>query len=227
MKFLKFKFNKIGGFKKGLTLVETLVAISILTISVIGPLGIIAQALHTSYYTRDQMTAYYLAQEAVEYVRNLRDNQGLAITKAYLAGTADTSIPNWLNIYSAGSTDNKIFGTDATLPPYGAEVTRYSLVKVTTPSPGYVFKTCPSNDVCDYMTKGATGIFGDISTGATTTQFRREIYFQKLPQTQSAVYPLVPQEFKMVVNVYWKSGSSLAKFTLEEYFTNASSKTGQ
>ncbi len=223
MKFLKFKFNKKMDFKKGLTMVETLVAISILTIAVIGPLGIIAQALHTSYYTRDQMTAYYLAQEAVEHVRNLRDNQGLAITKAYLDGTAEESLPNWLGMNASNPTDYKLFGTEATLPPYGTSIAsaRYSLSKNTIT--GYSFAACPTGDVCPYLQKDENGIFGGTSAGATTTQFRREIYFQRL----SSVAPPVPQEFKMVVNVYWKSGSSLAKFTLEEYFTNVSSKTGQ
>ena len=198
-------------------MVETLVAISILTIAVIGPLGIIAQALHTSYYTRDQMTAYYLAQEAIEYVKNLRDQQGIKITKQYLDDSEATLSPwlgdNWDN------TTHRLFNTNATLPNFGVVglPTTYSLIRN---NGVYTFETCPSN-LCNYLKKDANGVYGVTDPTGVDTQFRREIYFKRVDSSD------IPQEFKMVVNVYWKSGSSDAKFTLEEYFTNSASKTGQ
>lgn len=59
---------------KGFTLVETMVAISILMFAILGPLTIASAGLRNSAYARDQITAYYLAQEGVEYVRYIRDN---------------------------------------------------------------------------------------------------------------------------------------------------------
>lgn len=59
------------------TLIETLVAISVLLISLTGPLSIAVQSLNSAYYARDQITAFYLAQEAVEYVRAVRDQNYL------------------------------------------------------------------------------------------------------------------------------------------------------
>ena len=206
MSFLKFKFNKVGKNKKsGLTMVETLVAISILTIAVIGPLGIIAQALHTSYYTRDQMTAYYLAQEAIEYVRNLRDQQSIAITKQYLDDSEATLSP-WLG-------SPTLFNNTGITLPSNAAPSSYSLIKN---GSTYSFKTYSSSE---YL-KLTNGIYGDVSgLDATDSIFKREIYFKKADP--------VEQGFVMVLNVYWKSGSSDSKFTLEEYFTNSASKTGQ
>jgi Tfp pilus assembly protein PilV len=61
------------GYTKAFTLVETLVAISILTLAVTGPLLIAQKGIGSSIYARDQITAFYLAQEAVEYIRNVRD----------------------------------------------------------------------------------------------------------------------------------------------------------
>ena len=58
---------------KGFTLIETLVAITVLLLSVSAPLSIAAKALFSAYYARDQITAYYLADEAIEYVKNARD----------------------------------------------------------------------------------------------------------------------------------------------------------
>ena len=60
--------------KHGFTLVETLVAISILMLAILGPLTIASTGLRNSMYARDQITAYYLAQEGIEYARYVRDD---------------------------------------------------------------------------------------------------------------------------------------------------------
>lgn len=57
----------------GFTLVETLVAIAVLTVSIIGPFVAIQNALQASFAARDQLIASMLAQEAIEYVRGIRD----------------------------------------------------------------------------------------------------------------------------------------------------------
>lgn len=58
---------------KGFTLIETLVAVFILGVSIAGPITFVSSALQSSYYSRDQVTAFYLAQEAVELIKNIRD----------------------------------------------------------------------------------------------------------------------------------------------------------
>jgi len=63
---------------RAFTLIETLVAISVLLVSLAGPLSIAAQALQSAYYSRDQVSAFYLAQEGIEYVRLYRDQNYLA-----------------------------------------------------------------------------------------------------------------------------------------------------
>ncbi|MEK7163360.1 MAG: prepilin-type N-terminal cleavage/methylation domain-containing protein [Patescibacteria group bacterium] len=72
-----YKSNKQGGF----TLVEAMVAISILSLAVTGPLLIAQKGLGSSVYARDQITAFYLAQEAVEYIRNVRDSNRITGTQ--------------------------------------------------------------------------------------------------------------------------------------------------
>ncbi len=59
--------------KKAFTIIETLVAITILMIAISGPLTSSFRALTASAAARDQMTANFLAQEAIELVRNIKD----------------------------------------------------------------------------------------------------------------------------------------------------------
>lgn len=63
--------------KRGFTLLETLVAITILLISIGGPLTIATKGLSSALLARDQITAFYLAQEAIEFARNERDERAL------------------------------------------------------------------------------------------------------------------------------------------------------
>ena len=63
--------------KKGFTLVETLVAISILVIVILGPMTIAQKGVQNSYFANDEITAVFLAQEAIEAVRQLRDENAL------------------------------------------------------------------------------------------------------------------------------------------------------
>jgi prepilin-type N-terminal cleavage/methylation domain-containing protein len=57
----------------GFTLVETLVAISIFSLSILGLLSILSQGIADTGYAKKKITATYLAQEGIEYIRNTRD----------------------------------------------------------------------------------------------------------------------------------------------------------
>lgn len=67
--------------KRGFTLIETLVAIMLLSIAIVAPMALASKSLSTAYYARDQITAFYLAQEAIEALRSIRDSQILIIAQ--------------------------------------------------------------------------------------------------------------------------------------------------
>ncbi|MFA5996922.1 MAG: type II secretion system protein [Candidatus Paceibacterota bacterium] len=71
---------------RAFTLIETLIAISILLVAVVGPISLIGDATHKLYYSKDQMIAINLAQEGIEAVRQVRDSNMLAV------GAWDTNI---------------------------------------------------------------------------------------------------------------------------------------
>lgn len=83
---------------RGFTLIETLVAITVVTLAVAGPLTSATRALVTAQLAREQLTASYLAQEGIEYLRLMRDNEYLAF-----AGTGSgASTAAWTD-FTAGS----------------------------------------------------------------------------------------------------------------------------
>lgn len=77
----------------GFTLIETFVAITILTISVAAPLSLASQSLHAAQYAKDQVVAFNLAQEAIEVVRARRDKNLLDIIKNGSAASWREGIP--------------------------------------------------------------------------------------------------------------------------------------
>jgi prepilin-type N-terminal cleavage/methylation domain-containing protein len=84
--------------RKGFTLVETMIAIAIITLAISGPLQGASRALVLAEISRDQLTASYLAQEAIEYARAMRDD---AYLHAYSGANASTVA--WADFISGSS----------------------------------------------------------------------------------------------------------------------------
>jgi len=63
----------------GFTLLEALIAVTIITLAVAGPLFSASRAIIAVEISRDKLTASYLAQEGIEYVRAMRDSEYLKL----------------------------------------------------------------------------------------------------------------------------------------------------
>jgi prepilin-type N-terminal cleavage/methylation domain-containing protein len=163
---------------KGFTLVETLVAISILSLSILASFTAVSASLSQSYFAKDQVTAFYLVQEAVEYIRNVRDNNGLSNIASIAAGGSGV---NWLSGISAVGTDPCWFGN-------------YCYID----SPSNSIRACPNPGnfaSCPYLEQNqSTGLFG--YAGGTVTKFKRAVQLQQVNANEIIV----------TVRIDWVSG---------------------
>jgi type II secretory pathway pseudopilin PulG len=153
-----------SNFKSGFTVLESIVAIFILSLSVSGVFSAIQQSLSQNTLAKDEIKAFYLAQEAVEVLRNKRDSNQISII--------DTNVGHWL----AGIAEN------LSDPCYFDKVCRadardLSLVSCGTKSSG---ATCPN-----LKQDSSTFLYG-YSSGSDTV-FRREMTLDQINQNEIAI----------------------------------------
>ena len=89
---------------KGFTIIEVLVSISILTIIVAIPLGILGNFLLANQLTQESVRANFINQEILEYVRNDRDDAFLTAGANWFV---DLKTPNskYNKCLNSGNTD--------------------------------------------------------------------------------------------------------------------------
>ncbi len=86
--------NKTRSLLSGFTLVEALVAIMILSVSVVTLVGLTASSVVSARYANNQISATYLLQEAIDSIRNSRD------TIAFQQATTGGGWANFLARYN-------------------------------------------------------------------------------------------------------------------------------
>lgn len=188
--------------QSGFSLVETLVAITILLIVIVGPMTIVSSAARSTSFASEQVTAFFLAQEGAELVEKVRNDL-------------------LLEYFADSNPDPNIF-TSANPDPW-ADFTRTSA--------GGFFQTCYKNvnqNGCAFYI-GPTGtlstpvscstlsncsVYLDNTTAdlrsryihstnppswLQPTQFTRQIILEQVPGN--------PNEVKVTSKVTWRSGS--------------------
>ena len=195
---------------KGFTLVETLVAISILVIALTGPLAIIAQSLKSSYFSRDEITAAYLAQEPIEFIRNMRDQNTLRASNSttWLKG----EIPGKSDL-TMDANQNSLFGLPDT--PVKVKLLWHN---------GYYLEKCLISCLVSYDPTAGTGqgasvMYGNDANLLGDSIYTREIYLTKSPSDPSL--DSVPQrELIITVVVSWKNAAISHNVTVTEHLFN-------
>ena len=200
-----FKFLKQKN--KGFTLVETLVAIAIFTMSVVAMMVILGDSLSNLTYAKRKLTATYLAQEGVEYMRNLRDTYVLYLEPGQQTNDAWSLFK--ANVISNCGSKGCTF-----------DVSQLNFNNNDQPIIDVVLETCPQVNQeipCPYLYYNPnTGVYSyDNSSPNINSGFRRRIRVE----ADNAVYQNI-DEIKVISTVYWTQGSGTYEISFSESLFN-------
>lgn len=186
---------------KGFTLIETLVALTLLTTAIIPPISLTVQSLSTAYYARDQITAYYLAQEAIEVVRDVRDAN---VLKAALGQTGVNLLDNIPN------TTGRPFVVDS------LQNTMSVCQDNTNGNLCPPLQTDSTQTVYGYNPSCTISTTGDCGTGSGWIDSRFTRYVKAVQVSDGGTG--IPQEIRVSVTVSWKYGQMQVprSFTISE-----------
>lgn len=156
---------------KGFTLIESMIAVTILTLAIAGPLFTANSAIVAARAARDELTASYLAQEGIEYVRALRDQEFLAIYPNVSAA--------WTNFIT--NIEGQCRATSCTLDPVKRSMGYGS---------GAALVACSGQ--CAVLTLLADGVYTERSDlGGTQTIFTRALQVERLTDTDERIVSTV------------------------------------
>ncbi len=202
---------------KGFTLIETLISLLIVGLAVTVATAALQSSLQTSDFVANQITARYLAEDAMEYVLALRD-AGAATPQGWMnnlmqcVNTTDTV--NNGGVLCTVDTYNHTLQTYGTFPVADLGTTSVTVL------PGPI----PSLDECSVSANGTTVNVFEQNTNCTKSKFTRTVSItpvQLLPGISSSDMNAY-NEAVVTVKVSWGSGpfSSAESYTLSEDIYN-------
>lgn len=100
MKNTRHKTQDTNGF----SLLETMIAITVLLVAIMGPYTLATQSIAASNRAKNQTIAFFLAEEPMEFIHNIRDSNSFAGT-GWLNGLSNCRSPNQCYIDFADVSD--------------------------------------------------------------------------------------------------------------------------
>lgn len=186
----------------GFTIIETMVAVFVLTMALVALLTLTANSTFNSRYAKNEIIANYLLEEAVDYIRNERD------TIAFQNKAGGTWV-SFLNKYGWGN------GTapDVCFLPDGCYISVSDVAPIATlcaSSPSFGVAKCP---VFSFDENGFTNFYNYDPT-LPPSNFKRKI-FMKLDQTKNS-----GEELDITVTVEWLNGNLVRSRSLQSSLLN-------
>jgi len=184
---INFKFKKIN-FKTsaGFTVLESIVAIFVLSLAISGAFAAVQQSMSQSIIAKEEIKAFYLAQEAVEIIRNKRDaNQ--------LDRIINSSPNSWLYGISEDPSDPCWFG----------KVCSADALSMNLEYCGQNWESCPllNQDPATYR-------YG-YNINYTPTNFKREVMLERIGDHDDDG---IPDEISVTVRITWGKGLFKSEF---------------
>ena len=185
---------------RGFTLIETMFAVIIMAFSITVFMSIVANSLFSARYIRNEIVANYLAQEAVDYIRNDRDSSiffnSNEATQNSPEDTWNTFVNKYVSVCEKGC-ELGVLDESAGISP--------------------LFETCVSDTCHNFYFDPEPANGGSFYTydqsdkeGKTKTTFSRKITVTPQPSGN---------EVKVQVTVYWKNGNNAKTRTLDTSLT--------
>jgi prepilin-type N-terminal cleavage/methylation domain-containing protein len=176
--------------KKGFTVLESVVAISILSVAIAGAFTAIQTSLSQSTIAKDEVKAFYLAQEATEIIRNKRDNN-------QLLNVQNGPTVSWLDGITEGA-GSCPFSTISDKHTCTVDAVNFQIADC-----GGDWGSCS-----EYLKQDPNTLLYSYTSGNQTV-FKREIQIE-LVNTDSETGE--PSEIAVTVRVYWVKGLITKEF---------------
>lgn len=185
--------------KSGFTLVETLVAISVLLLVITGPMVISMRTAKSTSFSSEQVQAFFLAQEGLELAQKVRDE---LVLRSFLPPSDSDYLSNpWSTfINPSGTYQNCFASTGCGLAWAGTVGQVINPVSCSTPSNCLLYRSASGRSKFSHTVSG------------NPTLFTRTIYFDQ--EGSDGV--------RVRSEVTWRTGSLLAtqRVTTDTYLYN-------
>jgi len=176
---------------KGFTLIETMIAVFVLTAALSGFFALIANSLFSARYARNEITANYLLQEAVDSIRNDRDTTAFQNNDP----STNTGWDTFLNKYRQGG----CFTTfDSKNGCYFEPADPLSMPALCNVLPTFGSANCPT---FNYDENATNKDFYTYKNSGVRSNFKRQIIMQ--------VNPNRADELDVKVTLEWLNGNLL------------------
>lgn len=176
--------KNINKNKYGFSLIETMIAVSILMIAIAGPLSLVQAGLFSSIRQRSQVTATYLAQEAFEYIKNMRDSNSY---DQYVGGDK-----SWqMSVNGADELSDICGGTGCYVDPHGGLSGSSNIKAISESTTHYLNKVVLLNGAFSYT----------YAEGGTPTTYKRIVKITPVSADGTV------DELKVTVTVEWKDNA--------------------
>jgi len=189
---IKNKNNKLKSTRTGFTLIETMVAVFILSIALTALLGLTSKSLFMARYSRNEITANYLLQEASDYIRNKRDS--VAFQQRF---TKNGGWSNFLAIFGNSTSSSLCFSTNGCYFDVNTTINNSVIKLCNVLKPTFGKLKCP---IFYYDSEATNGSFYNYNSEiGSLSNFKRMIFFKKNPNNKNEIY--------ITIKIEWLNGN--------------------
>ena len=183
--------------KKGFSLVETLVALFVFSVAIMATMTVMSQGISNITNAKNKITASFLAQEGIEFIKNMKDSFSLEEDKSLGWNKFISAINN-----SSCDTDGCYVLTDE----YTFNMSNYPLKR----DFNSLVNQCQNNCSIVYFKEVGVYFASVDSIGSDMTSFSRKIYFQELDDNN----------LKIISEVSYTQGGKTNAVSFTDYLTN-------